>query len=162
MSKHARLTDLEKARLRKDYLADLTSSKTDLRRRLAVAYGIGESTLRLYAKQGDWDTLREATRLATGGAIAQSLNTNLCEPIPVAGALVNINELLRAAISDAAAAASTTEAKSKEGLYRALVAMLELWNKRHPATVDELLDAFESTGQPPQVSAQRVKERLNR
>lgn len=123
-----KLTELQVAALKKLFFSNAGKTDEDI----AALAGCSVPTLRRYAKKYGWRTTREAAQATLNEAIEQT--------VPVGGASLDVDALLVKAIEDLSSAAAGAEVKSKEGAYRSLTTLLQLYGQRHPMSYRECIE----------------------
>jgi hypothetical protein len=143
-----KISDLTIAAVKRGYLAGDTIAA------LAKQHGISEGSIKRLAKAGDWAAIRQAKQQAIQAAVQQP------PAVSIAGAAIDFDDLLTAAIASLSADVAALPGKSKESAATALFKAIELYRKYHPLTMDELADlAIALPDFDPAEFARRLRDR---
>lgn len=141
-----KLDDIKLAAIKRDYLKGMHPKA------LAEQYGIGESTIRRYIKNGQWNDLLQAGQVVSSAAIASMQS----DP----GA-IDTDQLLRTAIASLMADMGSAPIKSRESAALAIAKLIEVYRRYHPPTIDEAIDLLLALPNfTPMQFAKRLRERI--
>lgn len=144
-----KLDEITIAKIKKAYIAG-EGTLNDM----AERYGVSGRTIKRYSKAGDWDALKKARGAVINEAVRERIRSD---------GEIDRDKILVDAIDDLVTGMVGVPVRSKEGAAGAIVKLLEAYEKTHPMTIDELIDAaFRIPNFSPQEFAKALRERVQK